>query len=202
MHPQVRLTCAQRGCRCNHRLDRQRRRVASIVAVSSLVMLLGSGARTDHPASSLTRIPSGLCGLLRSGRCNLVTHTHNSDPVGFETDIVSSEGGGATSDTDVRPHSLGQRVPEHQLRAENQQLRIEIQRLEQRYAQTVSSMTQERQEALANEAAFTRMARDSSQQLQLKLADAESKIEFLVAFISSQVLQFSACELHATHDVT
>jgi hypothetical protein len=67
------------------------------------------------------------------------------------------------------------------------QLRAEIQRQEQRYAQTVSSMTQERQEALANEAAFTRMARDSSQQLQLKLADAESKIEFLAAFVSTQV---------------
>jgi hypothetical protein len=53
-------------------------------------------------------------------------------------------------------------------------------------------MTQERQEALANEAAFTRVARESSQQLQLKLADAESKIEFLAAFISTQVSQFNA----------
>ena len=106
-----------------------------------------------------------------------------TDPVGFETDIMSSEGGGATSDTDVRPHSFA--AP--QSRASEQQLRAEIQRLEQRYAQTVSSMTQERQEALANEAAFTRMARDSSQQLQLKLADAESKIEFLAAFVSTQV---------------
>jgi DnaJ-domain-containing protein 1 len=103
---------------------------------------------------------------------------------------MSSEGGGATSDTDVRPHSFAapqSRASEQQLRAEIQQLRAEIQRLEQRYAQTVSSMTQERQEALANEAAFTRMARDSSQQLQLKLADAESKIEFLAAFVSTQV---------------
>ena len=112
------------------------------------------------------------------------------DPAGFETDIVSSEGGGATSDTDVRPHTFGHpaasaaALPSHAL---VQQLRLEIQRLEQRYARTVESMTQERQEALQNEAAFTRISRDAAQQLQVKLADAESKIEFLAAFVASQV---------------
>jgi hypothetical protein len=127
---------------------------------------------------------------------NSICDNHNTDPIGFETDVVSSEGGGATSDTDVRPHSLGHAAALSAatvatLRASEQQLRAEIQRLEQRYAQTVSSLTQERQEALANEAAFTRMARDSAQQLQLKLSDAESKIEFLAAFVSSQVIRFN-----------
>ncbi len=120
----------------------------------------------------------------------------DTDPVGFETDIVSSEGGGATSDTDFRPHSLGAAATSSSSRTE-QQLRAEIQRLEQRYAQTVSSMTQERQEALANEAAFTRIARDSAKQLQLDLADAESKIEFLAAFVTSQV-RFSMSSSHVS----
>lgn len=121
----------------------------------------------------------------------------SADPVGFETDVASSEGGGVTSDTDVRPHSVGHTPASSSAaasasRATEQQLRAEIQRLEHRFAQTVSSMTQERQEALANEAAFTRMARDSAQQLQLKLSDAESKIEFLTAFVTSQVCQCCA----------
>ena len=110
---------------------------------------------------------------------------------------MSSEGGGATSDTDVRPHTFGHpaaassaALPSHAL---VQQLRLEIQRLEQRYARTVESMTQERQEALQNEAAFTRISRDAAQQLQVKLADAESKIEFLAAFVASQV----RCICHA-----
>ena len=122
-----------------------------------------------------------------------------ADPVGFETDVASSEGGGVTSDTDVRPHSVGHAPASSSAaasasRTTEQQLRAEIQRLEHRFAQTVSSMTQERQEALANEAAFTRMARDSAQQLQLKLSDAESKIEFLAAFVTSQVRQ--CCTQH------
>jgi hypothetical protein len=120
---------------------------------------------------------------------NSICYIHYTDPIGFETDVVSSEGGGVTSDTDVRPHSQGHTAAA--FRASEQQLRAEIQRLEQRYAQTVSTLTQERQEALANEAAFTRMARDSAQQLQLKLSDAESKIEFLAAFVTSQVLLFN-----------
>jgi hypothetical protein len=49
-------------------------------------------------------------------------------------------------------------------------------------------MTQELQEALANEAAFTRMARDAAQQLQVKLADADSKVDFFTMFLTTQVL--------------
>jgi len=110
---------------------------------------------------------------------------------------VSSEGGGATSDTDVRPHTFGHPAAAPSTAAASpavvQQLRAEVQRLEQRYARTVSSMTQERQEALANEAAFTRIARDTAQQLQLQLNEAESKIEFLVAFVASQVRRTVSC---------
>jgi hypothetical protein len=48
-------------------------------------------------------------------------------------------------------------------------------------------MTEERQEALANEASFTRIARDAAHQLQMKLTDALSKIDFLAAFLATQV---------------
>ena len=100
-----------------------------------------------------------------------------------------------TSDTDVRPHSsilaAASSSAQPASRASEQQLRAEIQRLEQRYAQTVSCMTQELQEALANEAAFTRVARDTAQQLQVKLADAESRVDFFTMFLTTQVLRWS-----------
>lgn len=52
-------------------------------------------------------------------------------------------------------------------------------------------MTQELQEALANEAAFTRVARDTAQQLQVKLADAESRVDFFTMFLTTQVRRWS-----------
>lgn len=174
-------TFQQRGRSCYHRLDRQRRCAA--LTRAKTFFHSGASRRANRPPGRVSHSRAVRLFVLCSYLCADASDTLATDPVGFETDIMSSEGGGATSDTDVRPHSFA--AP--QSRASEQQLRAEIQRLEQRYAQTVSSMTQERQEALANEAAFTRMARDSSQQLQLKLADAESKIEFLAAFVSTQV---------------